>query len=522
MKTILPLLLFFTLLSNAQFTNVLISNTNSPKEPCIFIDPNNTNHIFAAANHANYYVSLDAGITWSSNTTATPYGVWGDFCTLIDKDGDFYMFHLSYPNSTNANIDDWLDRIVCQKSTDNGATFSQVTYFGLNVDPLKDQDKEWAIQDRNNGNIYATWSEFDTYGSTDLTCKSRIMFTKSTDKGATWTTAIKINEVDGNCIDEDLTVEGAVPAVGPNGEVYVSWAGPAGIVFNKSTDFGVTWLSNDILVDTQPNGWDFSVPGIDRCNGLPITLCDKSGGVNNGTIYINWSDQRNGTNDTDIWMKKSTDGGNTWGSAIRINDDIAGKHQFFTWMDIDQTNGNLYCVFYDRRNHSDNTTDVYLARSTDGGNTWQNVLISDTPFLPTDTVFFGDYNGISAHNGMIRPIWKRLHNGNASVWTALINDTDIVAVDDYFNANFELEQNYPNPAKEETYIAFKLKSPEKVSLNIYTILGQKVATVFHKKQYNHGYYVTKIPLSDYNLSKGVYFYEIKIGKKTKTKKMIVE
>jgi len=519
MKKILIILILFSITINAQFTNVLISSASAPKEPTIVIDPNDTNKMFAAANFRNYYVSLDAGVTWSENQLNSPsYGVWGDFCTLIGENNDFYIFHLSYPNTSSG---DWLDRIVCQKSTDNGITFNDGTYFGLNADPLKDQDKEWVVMDRNNGNIYATWTEFDTYGSASATCKSRILFSKSIDNGDTWSTATKINEVDGNCIDEDLTVEGAVPAVGPNGEIYTSWAGPNGIIFNKSTDYGDTWLTQDILVDTMPNGWDFNIPGIDRCNGLPITLCDTSGGSNNGTIYINWTDQRNGANDTDVWLKKSTDGGVTWGNPIRVNDDAAGKHQFFTWMDIDQTNGNLYCVFYDRRNHSNNMTDVYLARSTDGGNTFQNILISETPFLPTDTVFFGDYNGISAHNGVIRPIWKRLHNGTASVWTALINDTDIVGVDDYFN-HFQLEQNYPNPAKSETYIAYKLKNSDKVSLTIFNILGEKVNTILDKKEHNAGYYVEKISLKENNLSEGVYFYQLKIGTHIKTKKMIVE
>ena len=43
-------------------------------------------------------------------------------------------------------------------------------------------------------------------------------------------------------MDEDDVVEGALPAVGPNGEVYVAWAGPRGIVFNRSLDGDQTWL----------------------------------------------------------------------------------------------------------------------------------------------------------------------------------------------------------------------------------------------------------------------------------------
>jgi len=51
-------------------------------------------------------------------------------------------------------------------------------------------------------------------------------------------------------------------------------------------------------------------------------------------------------------------------------------------MDIDQTNGNLYFVFYDRRTYTDNQTDVYMAISTDGGTNFSNVKISESPFSP--------------------------------------------------------------------------------------------------------------------------------------------
>lgn len=53
--------------------------------------------------------------------------------------------------------------------------------------------------------------------------------------------SLTVSDQAGDCIDSDNTDEGAVPAVGPNGEVYLSWSGPQGIMFDKSTDGGVTW-----------------------------------------------------------------------------------------------------------------------------------------------------------------------------------------------------------------------------------------------------------------------------------------
>ena len=51
----------------------------------------------------------------------------------------------------------------------------------------------------------------------------------------------EISDDTGDAKDSDGTVEGAVPAVGPNGEVYVAWAGPKGSVFDRSDDGGWTF-----------------------------------------------------------------------------------------------------------------------------------------------------------------------------------------------------------------------------------------------------------------------------------------
>nr|MBK9651772.1 hypothetical protein [Bacteroidota bacterium] len=69
-------------------------------------------------------------------------------------------------------------------------------------------------------------------------------------------------------------------------------------------------------------------------------------------------------------------------------------------MTVDQATGYLYFVFYDRRNYTNNQTDVYVAVSTDGGTTFINHKISQTPFVPDPNVFFGDYTNITAYNGL--------------------------------------------------------------------------------------------------------------------------
>jgi hypothetical protein len=493
--------------------NVMVSNSNYPNEPSIKMNPLNTDQLVAGANLDNMYYSNDGGNTWNVGGLGSSYGVWGDPVIDVDVNGNFYFFHLSNPSSGN-----WIDRIVCQKSTDGGNTWNNGSYTGLNGN--KAQDKQWSVVDRNNNNIYVTWTQFDAYGSSNPNDKSIILFSKSTDEGETWSTPKKINIVDGNCEDEDNTVEGAVPAVGPNGEIYVAWAGPNGIVFNKSLDQGETWLNQEIAIDPMPTGWDYGIPGISRANGLPITKCDLSGGPNNGTIYVNWSDQRNGADDTDIWMSKSTDGGDTWSAPKRVNDDPAGNQQFFTWMDVDQTNGNLFFVFYDRREYSNNNTDVYLAFSTDGGETFTNRRISESPFTPNSGVFFGDYTNITVHDNIVRPIWTRLDGGQLSIWTD-VTPFSILSSENGVEQMANSVVQYPNPASDISYVSFKLHGESNVSLDLFNAQGQKVYTIMDNETKGYGKYVIPIHLNEIHLADGTYFCKLSVNGTAKTLKMIV-
>jgi hypothetical protein len=519
MKNLLLIILIILFeCTTAQHQNIKISDINNPNEPSICLNYFNLQCIVAGANINSYYYSSDGGLTWTRNELSSTFGVYGDPCIISDKNGDFYFLHLSSPQNGN-----WLDRIVCQKSTDNGKTWNNGSFMGLNS--TKDQDKQWMAIDFSNNYLYTTWTQFDSYGSTSSNDKSNILFSKSTDGGETWSDTVRINELAGDCIDSDNTTEGAVPAVGINGEIYVAWAYNNKIYFDRSLDKGTTWLDHDIEVAEQPGGWDYSVPGIFRSNGLPVTCCDTSNSVYRGSIYINWTDQKNGSDDTDVWLVKSTDGGNTWSNPKRVNDDTTHTHQFLTWMTIDQANGFLYFVFYDRRAYQDETTDVYMAVSKDGGETFTNFKISETPFLPVSDVFFGDYNNITAYNNVVRPIWTRLNYSNGenglSVWTAIINTDDI---GQNINSIFPVIEDviYPNPASNLSFYSFKLRQKTTISLYLYDSYGKVVKKIIDNKNLNAGKYIEKTDIKKENLLSGLYMYVLTYDNKLKTKKLIVE
>lgn len=396
-----------------------------PCEPSIAINPADPMNLVAASVLNNTYYTTDEGKTWSKQIVSSPFGVWGDPCVIADQEGNFYYFHLSNPEGKGWQSDALLDRIVCQKSTDQGKSWSDGVEIGFH-NSRHDQDKEWACVDPRNNHLYVTWTEFDKYKSPLPEDSSYILFSRSTDGANSWSEPVRINQKAGNCLDDDKTVEGAVPAVGPDGQIYVAWAFDDTIYFDRSTDGGKTWLPQDRTVAAQPGGWNYAVPGLKRCNGLPVTIGDISDGPHRGTIYVNWTDQRNGTEDTDVWIAKSTDGGDTWSEPIRINNDAKGHEQFLTWLTIDQTTGYLYTVFYDRRQYDDNRTDVYVAYSTDGGESFTNVRLTEQPFrLEEEGPFFGDYNNITAYQGNIYPIWTQMNGKKLSVWIARIRQEEL-------------------------------------------------------------------------------------------------
>ena len=236
----------------AQYQNIRVSvpSSNDPEEVSIAINPANLLNLAAGANIDYYYYSTNGGLNWTQGTLTSTYGVWGDPCLVYDRAGNVYFVHLSNPSAPGY----WIDRIVVQKSTNGGVSWNSGAGIGFRPTRAQ-QDKAWLAADMarppRGGNLYISWTDFDHYGSTTTSDSSRIRLSRSTDGGITWSAPVRVSDRGGDCIDEDNTVEGAVPTVGPNGEVYLAWSGPIGIMFDKSTDQGVTFGS-DVFVSTQP------------------------------------------------------------------------------------------------------------------------------------------------------------------------------------------------------------------------------------------------------------------------------
>ncbi len=85
-------------------------------------------------------------------------------------------------------------------------------------------------------------------------------------------------------------------------------------------------------------------------------------------------------------------------------------------------------------------------------------------------------------------------------------------------SEYALSQNYPNPFNPSTMINYQLAQKGKVELKVYDMIGKEVYTLVNEVQ-EAGYY--KVQFNATSLASGVYFYHIKVGNFTETKRMVL-
>ncbi|MDP1995307.1 MAG: T9SS type A sorting domain-containing protein, partial [Ignavibacteria bacterium] len=100
------------------------------------------------------------------------------------------------------------------------------------------------------------------------------------------------------------------------------------------------------------------------------------------------------------------------------------------------------------------------------------------------------------------------------VYTKIENESSILP------GEFVLYQNYPNPFNPETIISWQLAENSYVTLKIYDILGNEVATLVNEFQ-QVGSYNYELGIRNYELTSGIYFYQLRVGGSLQTKKMVV-
>jgi hypothetical protein len=391
------------------------ADARRPAEVSLAINPTNPLHVIAVMLQSGgpgeprvsnwSYTSGNGGRAWTATRAHNPDGrAQGDDVIAFGRDGVAFHTYISFDGIRVERPDRAWSGIFVRTTKDGESWTAPIAVVDHINTAIPFEDKPWLGVDRgesspHRGNVYVAWTRFDVYGSELPAHRSRILISRSRDGGRSFSVPLEISDETGDARDSDNTVEGAVPVAGPNGDVFIAWAGPKGIYFDRSSDGGWTF-GTDTIVTAMPGGWDSPVAGLERHNGMPVTAVDISGGPHRGTVYVNWIDERNG--DPDVFVASSRDGGRTWTPPVRVNDDAKGNAQMFTWLAVDPVDGALNLVFHDRRGQSGTMTGVTLARSVDGGKSFVNHNVAVTPFdCCARSGFFGDYNAIDAYDGHV-------------------------------------------------------------------------------------------------------------------------
>ncbi|MCH8033083.1 MAG: exo-alpha-sialidase [Bacteroidetes bacterium] len=498
-------------------------------EVFIVKSPVDENILFSSGNTLNFipffisegiYVTTNAGNSWQGSDTCSgePFIFHGgDPGITIDKNGTFIITRLG--RSPFAGL-------FSHFSADNGQTWS--FQYAISTDDLERATitTDAITTSSFYGRTYAAWVK--------LTTPFSLAFAFTDDGAQSWSTPQQINNPTNRSAGGDITT-------GPNGEVYVCWAGLTDVSpfreifigFASSSNGGANWNVTENAFGVNGITGLLTNKGNIRVNGLPSVAVDTTNGTRRGWIYI-VTGQKNlapAGSDPDIILNRSTDGGQTWSSAIRVNQDAVnnGKTQYFPTVHIDKF-GAVNVIFYDDRNTSNDSAGVFLARSTDGGDSWTEFEISDHNYKPVPIGglgqgYQGDNIDITSTSSKLWPVWMDNSTGIYQIWITPI-DFSTVDVKDYNvkPLSFGLEQNYPNPFNPSTIIGFQISEPGYVSLKVFDILGNEIAVLVNEDKLI-GYYNVEFNTSNLiinnNLNSSIYFYRLMVNEVSETKAMIL-
>lgn len=389
-----------------------------------------------------------------------------------------------------------LNQVVFSIVSSNGKLFAGTGTLGSELGALlssTDNGISWTNVDVNQSNLSAVMS-MNTKGNYIYAGTYNNDLLVSSNGGANW-------------IRKAVTNAGAVVQIGISGNnviCYTTGIGPSKI----STDNGVSW--NDIEPDILKYINSFLTIGntiyagaekglaYSTNNGLNWTLAANNGIPSDGNgqklIYsLVYHDGKIFANSAQK-IFYTTDNSNNW-TATNIS--LSNFGRVYSMISY---NGKIFSSMYGL---SDTARGVIF--STNNGSSWSpiNQGLSGPPsirslFLNNQFLLAGTYQ-----NGIYRiPI---------SAITGLNNQNEFAEV-------FSLKQNFPNPFNPETKINFTTNKKEFVSLKIYDAMGKLVAELANSEMNAGSYSFTFI---GEKLSSGIYFYQLKAGTFSDTKRMML-
>ena len=423
-------------------TDVPVTNVVSTQsENSIFVSPlddslvlnsnNSTQNPVGGLYGADYLLTLNGGTTWGGSVNGAGGSNSGDPAATIGLAGKMYIGFINSSSGQSVSY-----------SADGGTTWTPVV-CGVYSGGLLDKNHLWIDNSPTSpyeGNVYAAWTNF---GSPNT---NQIMVTRSNNDGLTYSTPVNVSQA----VNAGSHNQGVNIQTGPNGEVYVAWSiydgwptDETSIGLAKSTNGGTSYNTATRIISNLRGIRTTGTSKNHRVNSFPSMAVDISGGANNGYIYIVWANIGvpgvNTGDDIDVYVIRSTNGGTTWSSPVKVNQDPSGqgKEHYFPWISCDPVTGYLSVIFYDDRNVSGTQCEVFCANSFDGGLTWSDFKVSDVAFTPAPIPglaggYMGDYLGIAARNYKVYPVWPDNRTGTIMTYTSpfelsALPDADFIA-----------------------------------------------------------------------------------------------
>jgi hypothetical protein len=373
-------------------------------------------------------VTFDGGRTWARS--AVPFSRCaggnasngGDYERASDPWVSFspngVAFQMALGVSGAAQTASSVTSMLVSRSSDGGRTWGPVTTLIRNAGAQFFNDKNAITADSTNPNfVYAVWDRLDTAGG------GPTFFARTVDGGNTWEAARAIynpgaaSQTLGNQVVTmpDGTVINLFAQFdpGPNSTTLVS------LRIIKSADKGATWSGPIKVADLTALGTrdpQNSSATVRDGATLPAVSVAPS-----GDVYVVWQDVRGGGGGVDgILLTRSTDGGNTWSSPVRVNSTPAVAA--FTPSVHVRADGTVGVTYFDFRSNTADPatlfTDKWLARSSDGGATWSEVRVA-APFDLTNApiargFFLGDYHGLRSAGTAFIPFYVRTNDDSTN------------------------------------------------------------------------------------------------------------
>jgi hypothetical protein len=293
---------------------------------------------------------------------------------------------------------------------------------------------------------------------------------------------------------------------GVSGDVYaLAVVGNEVVVGGVFTSAGGVSANNVARFNTQTNTW--STLGTGSSNGvfggvdaLAVVGNDVvvggyfffAGGVSANNV-ARFNTQTNTWSSLGTGSSNGVSGGGVTALAVVGNDVVVGGYFFFA--------GGVSANNVARFNTQTNTWSTLGTGSSNGVNSYVYALavVGNEVFVGGS---FTEAGGVSANNV------ARWNSG-----TSRVEQLSPTAP-----KTFLLEQNYPNPFNPSTTIRYQLPVASEVKLEVYDVLGKKIATVVNERQSAGSYQVV---WNASGLSSGTYFYRLQAGTFVETKKMIM-